>query len=137
LSVFVLESMPSGVGEPVCEVDCDEGGDGRLKRNWERGGGISGGGEGELAGELKGEESTLEGGEESGLESPESVSAAMLGVWRETAGERAAEGVEWARECYRLSRIVQAAVVEGGETREFRVGCGRVVWVQREVAGRR
>jgi hypothetical protein len=79
-----------------------------------------------LAGELKGEESTLEGGEESGLESPESVSGAMVVACREAAGERATEGVERARECYQLNRIVQAAV-EGGEARAFRVGCGRGV----------
>ena len=81
LSEFVLESMPSGAGEPLCEVDCEEGGDGRWMRKCERGGGISGGGEGELAGELNGEERTLEGGEERGLDGldcPDSVSAAMV-----------------------------------------------------------
>ena len=30
LSVFVPESIPSGVGLPVCEVDCEEGGEGRY-----------------------------------------------------------------------------------------------------------
>lgn len=97
LSVFMLESISSGVGDPVCEVDCDEGGEGRSKRNCERGGGISGGGEGELAGEDKGEESTLEGGEDSGLESPESVSAAIVVAYARAAAVRSAgDGVRWA-----------------------------------------
>ena len=77
MSVFVPESMPSGVGEPLCEVDCDEGGEGRWVRNCARSGMISGGGEGVLPGELNGEEVALDGSEESGLESPESVSVAM------------------------------------------------------------
>ena len=80
LSVLAPESIPSGVGLPVCEVDCEEGGEGRYTPvNCERGGNISGGGDGELAGEDRGEESTLDGGEESGLLGPETVEAAIVG----------------------------------------------------------
>lgn len=64
LSELVLEAMPSGAGEPVCEVCCEAGGDGygcdRAVSS-----GMSGGGEGERLARLdSGEEGTLESGDD-------------------------------------------------------------------------
>lgn len=140
LSDIVLESVPSGAGEPLCEVDCEEGGDGRCMRKCERGGGMSGGGEGELAGELNGEDMTLDGGEERGLDErdcSDSVSTAMMCAWRGAA--EGAGGQCVSKECYHRDRIVEAELSRNN-TREFRVRRGRGVCRAAEVcavAGRR
>lgn len=66
----VLESMPSGIGEPLSEVCCDEGGEGygpELRRDevkW-----IMSGGVGLLDSSESGEEGTLDSGDESALDS--------------------------------------------------------------------
>lgn len=77
LSELVAESIPSGVGEPLCEVCCDAGGEGYGGARCSRGGKPIGG-SGELGGELRGEEGTLESGDEGALDSS-SVWSAMLG----------------------------------------------------------
>ena len=103
LSVLLVESIPSGAGDPDCEVCWDAGGEGygleagRTRAGFGRR--ISGGGEGELAGELSGEEGAEESGLlgrlDRGLERPESaaaeVSSAGVDDMVAVAGRRRAE----------------------------------------------
>lgn len=84
--VVVVESMPSGDGEPLCEVCCDAGGEGyaaRARDGYNMVRTSSGGGEGDrLGSELSGEEGgegddrRLEGGDERSL--PESVDSMAI-----------------------------------------------------------
>ena len=76
VSVAGCESIPwLPMGDPECEVCCDEGGEGYARAG---SGGMSGGGDREGGGLESGEERTLEGGDDSGLETSRSSSAVDL-----------------------------------------------------------
>lgn len=78
-SLSVLDSIPSGAGEQVCEVCCDAVGEGyACSGRAPPARGMLSGGSGELAGELSGEERRLAGGEESGLESSDSYMSSIV-----------------------------------------------------------
>lgn len=73
-----LDSMPSGTGEPLCEVCCEAGGEGygpELRRDEKR---ISGGGLGDELNSVRGDDGTLLSGEESALSSADEASMASM-----------------------------------------------------------
>jgi hypothetical protein len=94
LSVVPADSIPSGTGDPLCEVFWEAGGDMRydVERAASGRGGNSGGGDGVPAMEVRGEEGALERGEDGRMSASEPLQTAMMKVDRAMSVWAGAEG---------------------------------------------